>query len=469
MPILSLICRQSVTRSPMSKDVDRPIWFEGMTLDPHHLQQWDRYTQRSIRGQVSSAISRGWGFTRVVISSERLANGDIAIDQASGVFLDGLVFDVPSTDQPPSPRSIGSHFDPTADQLRVYLAVPLYRSQRSNLAKAESKVSSDERRYVRSTVSLTDETTGATERTIEVARPNLKILFEGEDMSGYAVLQIAEIVREGSGAITQNGRFIPPCLRVQGCSALAGVATRVLELAVAKMGEIQGKASVGLTAGDAASSDLKAVGIAAALGGYVPLLKEHGTSTESAPRDLYETMLALAGSLSVFAPSSTPITQFPLYEHDNLTSCFQRMEQVLREILGGTQVARTFEQIELKSTEPGIFTGDVRQEMLSRTRVILVVETAVPVTDSLVRSLESHMRVASPGSMNKALTAFLQALPFTQATRSVRGFAAGDHATQFELSKSGEYWDGIQNEEAITVWVPPECNVRNVSVVTANA
>ena len=453
----------------MSRDVDRPIWFEGMTLDPHHLQQWDRYTQRSIHGRATAAIVNGWGFSRVAVSSERLGNGEIAVEHASGIFPDGLYFDVPSTDQPPAARSVGTRFEPTAEKLKVYLAVPLYTAQRSNVNRGESRLSSDETRYVRSTVSLTDETTGTTERTIEVARPNLRILFEGEDLTGYSTIQISELVREGSGVVAQNSRFVPACLRVKACAALAGVGTRVLELAVAKMGEIRQKAEMALAAGDAASSDLKAVGIAAALGRSVPLLKEHGTSDESTPRDLYETMLALAGSLSVFAKSSTPVIQYPLYEHDNLTMCFERMEDVLREILGGTHVAKSYEQINLSRTENGMYSGEVRQETLASTRLLLVVETAVPLTDSLIQSLESHMRVASPATMNTALTSFTQALPFSRATRSLRGFTPGEQTAQFELSKSGEYWDKIQNEEALTVWFPPECSVSTVSVIAANA
>jgi len=116
-----------------------------------------------------------------------------------------------------------------------------------------------------------------------------------------------------------------------------------------------------------------------------------------------------------------------------------------------------------------MYSGEVRQETLASTRLLLVVETAVPLTDSLIQSLESHMRVASPATMNTALTSFTQALPFSRATRSLRGFTPGEQTAQFELSKSGEYWDKIQNEEALTVWFPPECSVSTVSVIAANA
>ena len=58
-------------RLPVS-DRRRVVWYEGMTLDPHHLQQWDRAVRAEIDARVEAVARYGWGLAHLEIDADRL-------------------------------------------------------------------------------------------------------------------------------------------------------------------------------------------------------------------------------------------------------------------------------------------------------------------------------------------------------------------------------------------------------------
>src|SRR5262245_33313086 len=99
------------------------IWSKGTFLTPQHLQAQDRSIENRLQFQIDALNFRPWGFTRVIINQEALASGDLALVSASGIFPDGLLFDIPDSDAAPEPRHIASHFEPGQDSLHVYLSI----------------------------------------------------------------------------------------------------------------------------------------------------------------------------------------------------------------------------------------------------------------------------------------------------------------------------------------------------------
>lgn len=85
------------------KQLQPVIWMKGTFLSPQHLQTQDRFLENTLRFQLESLAFQPWGFSELQINHEALAAGDFSITRATGIFPDGLVFDIPNSDGAPIP------------------------------------------------------------------------------------------------------------------------------------------------------------------------------------------------------------------------------------------------------------------------------------------------------------------------------------------------------------------------------
>ena len=76
---------------------------ERLFLQPHHLQQADRYTEALVAGLARRVTPYAWGFSELEIDEEALKVGKFAVKSCAGLRQDGTVFRVPQDeDHPPS-------------------------------------------------------------------------------------------------------------------------------------------------------------------------------------------------------------------------------------------------------------------------------------------------------------------------------------------------------------------------------
>jgi len=164
------------------------LWTKGVLLSPQHFQTQDRFLEDLLEFQLSTLAFCPWGFSRLEIDREALAGGSFAIAAAAGILPDGLLFDMPLSDPTPPPKQLEGAFAPDQTTLDVYLAIPEYRYGGHNVSAAQRE---RETRYRAEELLRRDETTGRSERPIQVARKNVRILFEGESTEGSTVLRAA--------------------------------------------------------------------------------------------------------------------------------------------------------------------------------------------------------------------------------------------------------------------------------------
>src|SRR6185436_17540062 len=99
------------------------IWMKGTFLNAQYLQSQDRFLDNTLQFQMEALSSYPWGFCELRLDQEALAGGNVAISRATGIFPDGLLFEIPDSDAAPPMRPIAEYFEQDQTQCDVYLAI----------------------------------------------------------------------------------------------------------------------------------------------------------------------------------------------------------------------------------------------------------------------------------------------------------------------------------------------------------
>ena len=295
------------------------LWTRGVLLAPQHLQAHDRFLEDSLQFKLSALAPGRWGFQHLEIDEQALAGGELRVRSASGVFPDGLLFDFPSSDSVPPPKPIHAAFAPDATDLVVYLAVPEYRDGSRNV---ENGAMGGSTRYVSDIVSRRDENTGTAEKKIEIARKNLRLLTANESHDGHATLPIARVVRTPSGTFTLDARYVPPLLNFAASAYLTTMTAELLARLSARstdLSELRRQRNQSLA--DFGTAGIATFWLLYTVNSHLPLIKHLLETRRGHPAQLFEAMLALAGSLTTFSTDILP-QNLATYDHADLTGCF---------------------------------------------------------------------------------------------------------------------------------------------------
>lgn len=451
----------------MAQDRNRVVWFEGMTLDPHHLQQWDRYHADALNARLRALTPYGWGLTELELDEERLANGEVALLRCAGVMPDGLPFDLPEKGPLPEPRSLQDHFGATGQALPILLALPAERPSGANVAR-NGAGAARETRYAATTVTLPDENTGADERAVEVARPRFRVGFGTEALHEFTTLQIGEAVRTETGLFALRESFVPTCLSIGASDRLLQLARRTLELLVARSTTLAERWRGVTQQRELSPADLTVLGLHLGASTYVPLLNHYHTGAQSHPEAFYTTLLGLAGHLTAFTPGATAAPRdFPVYNHANLTDCFGALDAILQPLLGGAAPKANYTRIPLEEQRPNLYFAHPEAGLLERAQFYLIARSDQMQEAQLVQTLPQMIRVASPDTIDAVLRSYTRALGVEHTSRLPSGVPMDDRATYFQLQKRGPFWEAVQANGGLAVFIPAEFSSLDMELIAA--
>ena len=451
----------------MAQERSKVVWYEGMTLDPHHLQQWDRYHRDVLNARVGAMMRHGWGVTALSIDEERLANGEVALLRCAGVMPDGFPFDLPSDGPLPEPRSIAESFAATGSGMSILLALPAERPSGGNVAR-NGAAAARATRYASTSVKLPDENTGADEREVEVAQPTFRIGFGSEGLQEFTSIQIAEVTRNDSGLFELRESFVPTCLSIGASARLMQLARRALELLVARSTTLAERWRGVTQQRELSPADLTVLGLHLAASTYVPLLNHHHAGAGSHPEALYTTLLGLAGHLAAFTPGvSTAPRDYPVYNHADLTACFGALDAILMEVLGGAAPKANYHRIPLEEQRENLYVARPDGALLEKAQFFLIARTDVIPESQLTQTLPQMIRVASPDTIDAVLRSYTRALSVDHTNRLPSGVPMDDKATYFQLQKRGPFWEAIQQSGGIALFIPAEFSSLQMELIAA--
>jgi type VI secretion system protein ImpJ len=426
-----------------------------MTLDPHHLQQWDRSVQAAISARVGAVCRYDWGLTHLDVDEDRLANGEFALRAVQGVLPDGTPFRFPDDAPLPPARELRDALAPTAERLRVFLAVPALRLGGTNVLLDEGQARR-EARYTAEDTTATDDTTGADAREIRVARLNARVLFDGESREEAVCLAVAEVVRAADGTFALDGGFVAPSLRVGAARALAALAARVTERLAARTTALATRWQAVRHQREISPGDVTAQALLAATAEYAPRV-DHLRRTDAHPEALFCELLGLAGRLWAAAPGTGPAPhELPTYDHAEPTAPFRALSEAIEQLLGGKAPRQNYARVAMVQRRPNLFEAALGAEVLHAPGLVLSVRRAGLSPEHLKASLPQMLRIASPETIDAVVRSYTHALVIDPLATPPTGLPVDPQAAYFQPRRRGPFWDAIAEAGAIALFTPAE-------------
>ncbi len=431
------------------------VWFEGMNLDPHHFQQWDRYHTSALASRVRAVAHYDWGVLEVDVDKDALVNGQFHLLRCRGVTPDGLAFSIPTDDPAPRSRAIQDYFAATENELGVFLVIPVER-ERGNNCRLEGESAGRETRYVFQKTAVTDDNSGADEREIGVGRTNFQIRFTGESYEDFSTLKIAEIVRTQDGSFALSRSFIPSCLTIDASENLMAITRRLLELMITKSASLGARKHFkGQT--DYTSQDITIFWALQTLNMNIPLLNHYHTISKGHPEGLYLGLLALAGQLTTFSPElNIHPRELPTYDHNGLSKCFNLLDSKIRTLLDSIAPSANYLNIPLEKKSESLYTAHVSDaKVFHEMKIFLRASGDLP-EKKMIDEIPTNLRVASPDQIDAVLSSFQTALAIKYASVPPSVLPMTEGSYYFQLLPSGPFWDAIVASQGLAVFVPSD-------------
>ncbi|MDX2150505.1 MAG: type VI secretion system baseplate subunit TssK [Bryobacteraceae bacterium] len=431
------------------KQLEPVIWAKGTFLTPQHLQIQDRFLENTLQFHLGALSFRPYGFTRLNIDREALAAGLFSIASATGIFPDGLLFDIPESDAAPPPKPIAEAFDQDQDTLDLYLAIPHYRDRGINVATGRES----DARFQADYSMFRDENTGLAEKPVQIARKNFRFMTGNENRSGASALRIARVQKTPANTLQLDPLFVPPLLDLAASDYLMSIARRLVEILGAKSGILAGtRRQKNLSLADFGTADIASFWLLYTVNSHFPLFQHYFDVRRGHPERLYQVMLSLAGCLTTFSPKLHP-RDLPLYDHDELAACFTALDELCRNLLE-TVVPSNFVSLPLKLVQPSIYaTALAEDKYFNNTKMYLAVSADMGEGDLLAKA-PFLLKICSAAHIEHLVRQALPGVPMTHVQKPPSAIPVKLNYQYFSLNLSGVAWEAVLRARNLAAYVP---------------
>jgi type VI secretion system protein ImpJ len=428
------------------------IWSKGTFLSPQHLQAQERFVEESARFYLDSLNPKCWGFSDFQIDAKALSEGMLAVTRASGIFPDALAFDLPISDPAPPARTLDECFQDGRKSCMFYLAIPQYLQGGMNISLAHGRVST---RYLAQMQMVRDENSGTGERPIQVARKNLRLLAEGENLDGSVILGCVRIVKSEAGIFQIDNTYIPPLIDIHAHPNLKRVLSSMIELLVTRSSQVSGsRRQKNQSLADFTASDVANFWLLYTINTHLPGLRHFLDSSNVQPMQLFSELSDFAGALTAFSTKIEP-RDLPTYNHEQLGSCFGELDRLIRLMLE-TVVPSNFVALPLKYTRDTIYATSIDKDAyFEGSKFYLAISADIRDAD-LIDRVPKLLKACSASDIELLIRNALPGLRLQHVPTPPRAIPVKLRQQYFAIEQSGKYWESVLRARNFAVHAPSD-------------
>ena len=428
------------------------IWSKGTFLSPQHLQAQERFVEDTVRFYFDSLASKSWGFLQLQVDAKALTEGTLSIAVATGIFPDALPIDIPASDAPPPSRVLEECFRDNRQTCLFYLAIPQYLHGGMNVSLQRGRVST---RYLAQLQMTRDENSGSSEKPVQVARKNLQILAEGENLEGSVLLPCVRVLKTETGMYHLDPTFIPSLVDVHGSDVLTNIIRGIVELLVTRSSQLAGgRRQKNQSLADFTASDVANFWLLYTINTHLPGLRHFLESRSVQPEMLFGDLSDLAGALTAFSTKIDP-RDLPRYDHDQLGPCFFELDRLIRLMLE-TVVPSNFIAIPLKLLRETISAASIdKDSYFENSRFYLAVSADMRDAD-LIDRIPKLTKVCSATHIETLVRQALPGIKLTHVEQPPRAIPVKLRHQYFAIERSGSAWEAVQRARNFAVYAPSD-------------
>jgi type VI secretion system protein ImpJ len=429
------------------------VWSKGVFLSPQHLQAQDHFVEDSLRFVLDSLSFRYWGFLSLQIDSATIGEGMLQIASASGIFSDGLSFDLADADAPPRSRVLDECFEDGRSECVFYLAIPQSRNGGINIGPRRTGLST---RFYSELQMLRDENSTGTEKPVSLARKNLQLIADGESLEGSVTLPLARVLRTDAGQYRLDGQFIAPMINANASEQLTGILRSLVEVLVSRSNQLAGvRRQRNQSLADFSASDVANFWLLYTINTHLPALIQMLHAPQVHPESIYLQLLALAGALTTFSKHISP-QDLPKYDHERQGLCFAMLETTLLELLN-TVIPSRLIALPLQLVRNSVYTTEIEDDgdLLANSRLYLAIAAEIPTADLIMRT-PALVKTCSATHLETLIRQALPGLPITHLPSPPQEIPVKLDYQYFSVDRSGAAWETIKRSRNFGAYVPAE-------------
>ncbi len=425
-------------------------WHEGMFLRPQQFQAAERNALAILARNSRWDLHHGWGVRRVEWEPEALATYRFALRTLEARFRDGTTLVLPEDGSQPALdlKAVLAK----SNRVTIHVAVPQLRLGRANVGAADGA------RYATDLQEFEDENSGVNPQPVSVRLPNVRLLTDADELTGFDTLPIARVEKSARAeAVPQlDEAYIPPVLACDAWPVLqVGILRTIFDRIGKKLEVLAGQVtSRGITLDSHGQGDARIIGQLARLNEAHALLSNVGFVDGIHPLVAYLELCRLVGQLSIFARSARP-PQLPRYDHDDLGGCFWKVKQYIDGLLN---------EVEEPAYEERAFIGAgmrmqvaIEPKWLEPAYVMFLGVRSPLGSEEIVRLLTQagrlDMKVGSSERVDQIFAKGAAGLKFNPSPRPPRALPSATDLTYFQIDRDSTpaEWQFVEKSLSLAI------------------
>ncbi len=430
--------------------MSKVFWGEGLFLRPQHFQRQDAYHEARVQRMATTIAPYAWGVRQAEFDVQALTSGTLRAQQLAVVFPDGEFYNAPGDDVLPEALSLEG-LPEGVQSTTIHLALPLLKEHGGNCANDVD--GNGNTRYMQVNRSTSDLYTDASEAELAYLRKNVRLLRDDDPRDPYVSVPVARIRRSPTGGFEVDQAFIAPGLSLGSAPQLQLQLRRLLDSMQAKADALYGlhrepsQSVVEFRSGDIASFWLLHT-INSAFASLSHLFRHPGLH----PERLHQELLRLAGGLLTFSRSYT-LADLPSYQHAQPEAGFDRIFEIVRELLDTVISARYF-KITLNEVKPSFHLGRLDSQRIDEKSAFYLSVSADMPGPELVQSVPVRFKVGAPDDVDKCVLSALPGVKLSHAAQVPAAIPVRPGAQYFAIEARGPLYERMLKSQSLMIYVP---------------
>ena len=428
-------------------------WREGLFLQPHHLQQFQRGVHHRIEQVARLGGSHPHGVIDMELAEDDLENFQVRFRKLHVLLPSGTLLRFPEEADLPV-LNIKEAFTSGKETLLIHLALPLWFEERPNVA--DDNAGSAAVRYTLARRETNDENTGQHPQVLELRRLNASLLLDSPELRrhDYELLPLLRITRTERQNLPDVPRrdpaFVPGSLSLAG---MPGVRELVRDLG-SRITAVRREFSallvdnppLGESFGPESLRYLFRLRILSRFEATLPAIVEAGGIP---PFDLYLHLRELLGEFAALEPEQEDFSS-AAYDHTNAYPAFAELVTRIRKYLTGPR--QRYRSVDF-TKEDRRFIAPVSGELFHEAAsFFLAVRSAWPASDIVTLVEDSSQFQLLPGEVARDKVA-VRGIKMKEVRSLPFGLPRDPGLYYFRIlaEESRELWERLTNDDSACI------------------